>query len=83
MLANSNIPDKSECPYYLVLKCLIDARGEVRSTGDIKREFPDEPWEERLDLTIKRKLIPHRSGVGGHVKPVFKRGYRLCFDSCE
>ncbi len=67
----------------LVLKCLIDARGEIRSTGDIKRASPDEPWEERLDLTIQRKLIPHHSGVGSLIEPVSKRGYRLRIEAFE
>ena len=67
----------------LVLKCLMDARGEIRSTGDIKRAFPDEPWEERLDLTIKRKLMYHKSGVGSLVESVNKRGYRLRIEACE
>lgn len=67
----------------LVLKCLIDARGEIRSTGDIKRAFPDEPWEERLDLTIKRKLLEHQSGVGQFVESVSKRGYRFRIEACE
>lgn len=61
----------------LVLRCLIDARGEIRSINDIRNMFPDEPFEERLDLTIKRKLIPHVSGVGQLVESVSKRGYRL------
>lgn len=61
----------------LVLKCLVDAHGEIRSTNDIRNTFPDEPFEERLDLTIKRKLIPHVSGVGQLVESVSKRGYRL------
>jgi len=67
----------------LVLKCLIDARGEIRSTGDIKRAFPDEPWEERLDLTINRKLMEHRSGVGSLVESVKTRGYRLRIEASE
>lgn len=61
----------------LVLQCLIDAHGEIRSTTDIKKTFPDEPWEERLDTTINRKLKKHKSGVGEMIEPVEKRGYRL------
>lgn len=64
-------------PLLLILKCLVDARGEIRSTGDIRTAFPDEPWEERLDLTIKRRLQTHPSGVGRLIESVDKRGYRL------
>ncbi len=67
----------------LVLKSLIRAGGEIRSTSDIKREFPEEIWEERLDLTIKRKLIPHVSGVGRLIESVSKRGYRLRVEPTE
>lgn len=67
----------------LVLKCLIDANGEIRSTSDIKKMFPDEPWEERLDVTIKRRLAKHPSGVGDLVESVSKRGYRFRIEACE
>ncbi|MEZ5943925.1 MAG: hypothetical protein R3C18_21215 [Planctomycetaceae bacterium] len=76
---------KHECDrsIALVLKCLIDARGEIRSTSEIKRAFPVEPWEKRLDLTIQRKLIPHHSGIGNLVESVKKRGYRFRIEACE
>lgn len=70
-------------PIALILKCLIDADGEIRSTSDIKNTFPEEPWEERLDLTIKRKLKTHSSGVGELIESVSKRGYRLRTEMCE
>lgn len=68
---------KCERTLALILKCLIDAGGEIRSTTDIRNAFPGEPFEERLDQTIKRKLIPHESEVGKLVESVSKRGYRL------
>lgn len=61
----------------LVLQCLLDAAGAIRSTSDIKDAYPDEPWEERLDLTIKRKLLKHPSGIGQFVESVSKKGYRI------
>lgn len=67
----------------LVLKCLIEAHGEIRSTSEIKRAFPDEPWEGRLDLTINRKLRRHESGVGEFVESVSKRGFRFCVEAFE
>lgn len=67
----------------LVLKCLIDAKGEIRSTTQIKETFPDEPWEDRLDITIKRKLMKHESGIGQFIESVSKKGYRFCIDACE
>ena len=67
----------------LVLKCLIDAGGEIRSTSDIRNTFPTEPLEDRLDLTIKRKLIPHHSGVGDLVESVKTRGFRFRVEDCE
>lgn len=67
----------------LVLKCLIDAGGEIRSTSDIRNTFSTEPLEDRLDLTIKRKLIPHHSGVGDLVESVQTRGFRFRVEDCE
>jgi DNA-binding response OmpR family regulator len=61
----------------LIAKCLIDANGEIRSTTDIKNTFPDEAWEDRLDLTINRKLMRHPSGIGDLIESVGKKGYRL------
>ena len=66
--------DRTLC---IILQCLIDAGGEIRSTTDIQRAYPDEPWEDRLQQTIKRKLFTHPSGVGELVQSVQKRGYRL------
>lgn len=66
--------DRTLC---IVLQCLIDAGGEIRSTSDIQRAYPDEPWADRLQQTIKRKLFSHPSGVGELVESVQKRGYRL------
>ena len=53
------------------------AKGEIRSTGDMRRAYPNEPWEKRLDQTIKRKLLKHCSGVGDVIESVDKKGYRL------
>ncbi len=61
----------------LIVKCLIQARGEIRSTAEIKKTFPGEPWDDRLDLTIQRKLIRHVSGIGKFVETVSKKGYRI------
>ena len=61
----------------LILKCLLDAHGEIRSTTDIVKAFPDEPWEERLDLTIRRRLLKHPSGIGELIESVPKKGYRI------
>jgi hypothetical protein len=61
----------------LALKCIVDAEGEIRSTGDMRRAYPNEPWEKRLDQTIKRKLLKHCSGVGDVIESVDKKGYRL------
>ena len=61
----------------LILKCLLDAHGEIRSTTDIKNTYPNEPWEERLDLTINRKLLTHVSGIGDLIESVTKKGYRI------
>ena len=63
-----------------VLLCLLEAKGEIRSTGDIKKEFADEPLEPRLDLVVNRKLRKHPSGVGDFVESVDKRGYRLAVE---
>ena len=67
----------------LVLKCLIDAGGEIRSTSDIKNSFPTELFENRLDITIKRKLISHHSGVGDLVESVKTRGFRFRVEDFE
>ncbi len=64
-------------PLAIILKSLVDANGEIRSTGDIKKAHPAEPWEERLDLTIQRKLMKHASGIGGLIESVAKKGYRI------
>lgn len=61
----------------IVAKCLIDAKGEIRSTADIRNAFPKEPLAERLDLAINRKLLKHPSGIGDLFESVSKRGYRL------
>lgn len=67
----------------LVLKCLIDAGGEIRSTSDIRNTFPTELFENRLDITIKRKLISHHSGVGDLVESVKTRGFRFRVEDFE
>ena len=63
-----------------ILLCLLEAKGEIRSTGDIKRKFADEPLEPRLDLVVNRRLRKHPSGVGDFVESVDKRGYRLAVE---
>ena len=59
-----------------VVKCLLDAKGELRSTKDMKNDYPGYIVDERLDMTITRKLRPHRSGIGDYIKSD-RRGYWL------
>lgn len=65
-----------------VVKCLLEANGERRSTTDMKQAYPKYIFDERLDLTIKRKLINHASGVGDLITSD-KKGYRLLKKACE
>ena len=60
-----------------VVKCLLDAGGELRSTKDMKKECPQYILDERLDTTIRRKLINHKSGIGKFIITGDTRGYRL------
>lgn len=60
-----------------VVMCLLDANGELRSTPDMKREYPKYLLDKRLDTTIRRKLIKHKSGIGEFIITGDTRGYRL------
>ena len=59
-----------------VLKCLLDANGERRSQNDMRRAYPRYIVDQRLDDTIRRKLVRHKSGVGTFIKSD-TRGYWL------
>lgn len=59
-----------------VVKCLVEARGHRCSTSDIRKKYPHYIIDERLDTTIRRKLIRHKSGIG-HFIDSDTRGYRL------
>lgn len=59
-----------------VVKCLLDANGERRSQRDMKQRFPEHILDDRLDTTIRRKLVEHKSGVGRFIKSD-TRGYRM------
>lgn len=59
-----------------VVKCLLDANGERRSQRDMKQLFPKYIIDDRIDTTIRRKLINHKSGVGRFIQSD-TRGYRL------
>ncbi len=66
-----------------VVKCLLDANGERRSTQDIKSEHPRYIVDKRLDSTIRRKLLTHHSGIGEYIVTGDRRGYRMhlsCMD---
>lgn len=65
-----------------VVQCLLNARGESRSTTQMKLEYPKDIFDDRLDMTIGRKLKPHKSGVGQFIKSD-KRGYRLVYQESE
>lgn len=58
------------------VQCILDAKGEIRSTSDIKTAYP-EIIDNRLDTIIKRFLITHESGIGQYIQSVSKKGYRL------
>lgn len=59
-----------------VVQCLLDAKGESRSTTQMKSAYPKDILDVRLDITISRKLKIHKSGVGQFIQSD-KRGYRL------
>lgn len=59
-----------------VVKCLIDAKGERRSQQDMKAAYPEYLIDDRLDTTIRRKLLNHKSGIGHYIKSD-TRGYRI------
>ena len=65
-----------------VVQCLLDAKGEPRSTTAMKLAYPDYIFDKRLDTTISRNLKTHRSGVGQFIKSD-KRGYRLVYQELE
>jgi len=65
-----------------VVQCLIDAKGERRSTSEMKLAYPDYILDERLDTTISRRLKTHKSGIGSFIKSDTK-GYRLVLPECE
>jgi hypothetical protein len=57
-----------------VVQCLLDAKGERRSQRDMREECPQYILDKRLDNTICRKLLKHKSGIGQYVKSN-TRGY--------
>lgn len=59
-----------------VVQCLLDAKGEPRSINQMKKAYPDHIFDERLDITISRKLKKHKSGIGEFLRSD-KKGYRL------
>lgn len=59
-----------------VVQCLLDAKGERRSQQDMKTAFPEYLLDDRLDTTIRRKLLNHKSGIGQFIKSD-TRGYRI------
>lgn len=65
-----------------VVQCLLDAKGECRSTTQMKMAYPDYIFDERLDLTISRKLKKHKSGIGNFLRSD-KRGYQLIWEEPE
>jgi len=65
-----------------VVQCLLEAKGERRSTSEMKLAYPDYILDERLDMTISRKLKCHKSGIGSFIQSD-KKGYRLVLPECE
>ena len=65
-----------------VVQCLLDAKGEPRSTTQMKLAYPQWIVDERLDIRIRRKLRQHKSGIGRFLKSD-KKGYRLVMPGCE
>lgn len=65
-----------------VVQCLLDAKGEPRSTTQMKLAYPNYVFDERLDMTIKRKLKIHISGIGQFIKSD-RKGYRLEWQMSE
>jgi hypothetical protein len=59
-----------------IVQCLLDAQGERRSCADMKRLYPTQIVDDRLDITISRKLKNHKSGVG-HFIASDTRGFWL------
>ena len=59
-----------------VVQFLIDANGEIRSQSDMKKSMPDYCLDARLDLTIKRNLKTHPSGIGEFIESS-RKGFRL------
>ena len=67
----------------LILTCLLDANGEIRSTADMKRRYPRALGDERLDRVIKRQIGNHPSGIGEMVESVKTKGYRIVVETRE
>tara|TARA_R110002111_G_scaffold100975_1_gene156370 strand:+ start:15121 stop:15780 length:660 start_codon:yes stop_codon:yes gene_type:complete len=65
-----------------VVQCLLDAKGECRSTTQMKKIYPDHIFDERLDIIISRKLKKHKSGIGEFLRSD-KRGYQLIWKELE
>ena len=65
-----------------VVQCLLDAKGEPRSTTQMKLAYPDCIFDERLDMTINRKLKTHKSGIGAFITSD-KKGYRMVWQESE
>ncbi|TWU08897.1 hypothetical protein CA54_41360 [Symmachiella macrocystis] len=65
-----------DMPLAAILKCLIDAKGELRSAQDMKNEYPQYIIDESLFRAINEGLKRHPSGLGEHIEGVKGRGYR-------
>jgi hypothetical protein len=65
-----------------VVQCLIEAQGHRCSTSEMKDSYPQCIMDERLDLTIKRRLKPHHSGIGDYIQSD-RHGYRLVLSGGE
>lgn len=65
-----------------IVQCLLDSKGEPRSTTQMKVAFPAYIFDDRLDMTISRKLKTHKSGIGAYIQSD-KKGFRLVWQESE
>ena len=76
----------SESDYTHACKEVCENFGVVirkKSAADIKRAFPREPFEERLDRFIKRQLDRHPSRIGDMIECIKTKGYRIVTERLE
>lgn len=59
-----------------IAKCIVDAKGEIRSQTYMKREY-EGLLVGKLDRHIKERLKSHPSGIGKCIKGEKGKGYRL------